>query len=971
MRSTSTLQPSMRITFITLLLLTSALAKAQPLTNPYDFFMGPNMEMDTGLVVGSWDGPDPDRITVKDGHFVYPDGRPFRMVGTTIQYGGCFPDSAAAIAIASRLRALGINTVRFTGFDYPHYTPISILAEGTSTTENGLHPFQMALFDWFTFQLRQRGIRYGFSFQSAWVPRPNDGVRQPDSTGFGARMTVIFDPVIQRIHRDVIRLLLSHVNPHTGLAYKDDPGLMFVMPLDDSPLTAYWLYTKDIVENNPNGNRSIGLQHQRWMDTLFYQYLASKGLANDAALRSAWSITPTNPVQQIRNSGFEDPFDPAWTLNVNTTNGGQAILQYTESDKVSGQQAGRVRIGRLPTPVSDGTINLLQTLGSVQRLHKYRLSLHMKTSSTKGTRRVRLIIYNNGYPYNSYGLNTEVTISATWAKYQYEFLASSLDAGTAALQIQMGGDTGDVYLDDVTFTEIGADGLRPGESIMNGTLKRDVFWDPNTTPARFKANADFYRNTFEKMLTADLRLIRDTLKSQTLLVPSSRTYFRLDHQAAMNYDFFSSTDWRNSRTSMLSEQYGGTLAAHAQNKYDTKPLVLCFVGIAYPLPYQHEEGIIMPAYAGLQNWDGVFFSVFNEQPRAGSNKVDSLGVWTIYDKPNVLTQLPAASNLIRRRDVVESEKVVSINNNQETLDFFQFHPNPYSLSVFTDSRLPLYRRVEIREALQPEESITPHREVSALSGTTVDPTTMDGENGQIFFDASRGVLRTISPNYICIAGRLQGQIVSEENIIVEQTSGTANSAVTISSLTDKPVLESSRNLLVIGGRGLNAGSVLAADGTLSSWGQGPFQLEGSSLRITLRAPQFDSCRVLPLGSDARPINRGVVVAKSQTGRFSLAINTATDQTPWYRVEFFNVATGIDEDGGGTIVVAPNPVSDRLFIRSDGVIRSSLLDMFGAPVVVGEGADGMMLDVSHVASGTYVLETFCNGTRNVQKVHVVH
>lgn len=946
-------------------------AHAQPLVNPYPFTLGGDVVLENNLVVGPWDSTELGRITIKDGHFVRPDGSPFRIVGCMFQWSGCFPDSASAIAIAARLRALGINTVRFAGFDYAPYFPISIFADAPTTTGGGLGIPQMQRLDWFIHQLRQQGIRYAFTFQHSWMPRPGDGVRQPDSVGWGARMMVIFDPTIQRIHRDVIRLLLTHENPYTGFAYKDDPALLFVMPLEDSPLTAYWLYTNEIVEANPSYNGTVGRTFFALMDSLYYAFLADRGLDNDAALRSAWTVTASNTTDQIRNGGFEDPFDPSWTLNVNTNDGAQAILQYTETDKVSGTQCARVRIGRTGNTSNVGNISLFQTLSSMQRLHRYRLSLNMRTSAAKGMRDVRILIHNSGYPYNSYGMDQTYTLSSAWKAYTYDFTASSLDAGAAMMQILMGMDTGDVYIDDVSFREINSDGLFPGESIANATLQRDRVLDTRVTPARMKANADFYRHQLTNLLEADRKLIRDTLGSATLLVPSSRLFSRLDQECGMNYDFFASTETRNSPESMLAEMYGGTVQTHAMNKYENKPLVLMNASIAYPRYYLHEAGIVLPVYASLQNWDGIFVGVFSESESVvGKEKVDSNSYWVINDKPNVLVQLPAMSNMFRRNDIATTSKVVRIAQNREAIDYPPFHVQmPYSLSVYTDSRLPLFRRVETIREFQPEESLTPHREVSALSATPVDPSALNGENDQIFFDATKGILRVLSPSYICVAGALQGQLVNEADIVVEQIGQGANTSVVLSSLTDKPIASSGSSLLIIGSRGANAGSSWAGKDELREWGSGPFQLEGRNIRITLRAPGWDSCRVIPLGSDGKPAQRGTSYAPSATGRFNLMVNTAEYKSPWYRVELFNVPTSVDNEAGSDIIVAPSVTANDIMVRGNGVTSVQVFNMFGN-VVAHEQGETDRISLANCASGRYTVVVAARGKEYRRSIVVV-
>ena len=61
---------------------------------------------------------------------------------------------------------------------------------------------------------------------------------------------------------------------------------------------------------------------------------------------------------------------------------------------------------------------------------------------------------------------------------------------------------------------------------------------------------------------------------------------------------------------------------------------------------------------------------------------------------------------------------------------------------------------------------------------------------------------------------------------------------------------------------------------LTDWGDGPMQLEGRTMRVTVRAPEWDSCFVTPLGADARPMtDKRRSVERSPTGRFSVVVET--------------------------------------------------------------------------------------------------
>lgn len=947
---------------------------AQPLTDPYDFSIPELVDLDTSLVVGPIEPAGTHgRVISLNGHLAFEDSSRFRPVGTTLQLGAVFPDSVQAIQLARRLRALGITCVRLTYFDYTYSRAISILANGNSTLENGLDPEQMARFDWFMLQLRLHGIYYVFTFHGVWNPRPGDGVN--DSTGFGARVPLFFEAKVQQIHRGIIKLLLEHVNPHTGLAYKDDPALAFIIAGEDASVMVYWMYTKDIIRSNNYGATfSLGLRHHAYIDSLFNVRLRSKGLNTDAKVNAAWRTTPTDPSEKIRNGGFEDPFDPSWTLGVNVANGAQALMQYSETEKREGNQSGKILIGSPDRDRNSQGIYLYQTISNLKRLRRYTLSLWMKAETSTPTHRVQFLIHAPSFPYNSYGLSRLDTITNQWDQYSYTFLSSATDETSASIQIQFGLDPGSVYIDGVSLKEVGFEGLRPGESIVNNSITRSSIWDENVSPARLKEEFDFYMDQFTTMLGSVYLLVRDTLQSRVLLCPSMRTYTGIELHSITDYDLFVSSDWRTSGTSMLSEPGGGTVIAHTQYDLSDKPFILASGGIMYPRPYQSEMAVVMPAYAGLHDWDGVFFSVFTGTPRAGNVRADSGSYWEIFDKPFVLTMLPSVSNMLRSFDVVPSDKVIQITNNFETLLYPRFHLSySYALSMPTDARMPLFRRVEVMPDLAEQESFLPHRDISALSGNIIDPTTLDAENEQIFLNTATGILRVITPRYIAIAGTLEGQIVNEPGIIVEQTSAGKHTSVVFSSLTSNPIVESQKNLLVIGARGLNRGTVFAADSlTLEKWGAGPMQLEARTVRITISAPAFDSCFVVPLGNDARPKGVRRNVGRSPSGRFSIDINTRSDETPWYQILFTKLGTDVTEADASGIEISPNPAADYVRIKADDLHSVRVMDLYGIVVLAKQSdyLNDITIPTDRLPSGSYTVEVTTGAGRILKPLVVV-
>jgi hypothetical protein len=177
-----------------------------------------------------------------DGSFAFADGSPARFFGVTMQFTACFPDSADATMIAARLRKLGVNLVRFQYMDLAYDWGQATSFLDAATGFRSLHEAQMRRFDWFFHQLKQHGIYSYFTLQSARAPRVEDGLAGmiADSGIFLGRGMYQIYPQARAAHKRVAQLLLDHVNPFTGVAYKNEPAIAALEIMDQGSMTSLW-----------------------------------------------------------------------------------------------------------------------------------------------------------------------------------------------------------------------------------------------------------------------------------------------------------------------------------------------------------------------------------------------------------------------------------------------------------------------------------------------------------------------------------------------------------------------------------------------------------------------------------------------------------------------------------------------------------------------------------------------------------
>ena len=156
-------------------------------------------------------------LTAKGSNFVDESGRVRRFFGVNLYGPAALPEKADAPAMAERLARWGINAVRI----FPQYT---WQRRADQDFSKGIDPELLDRFDWLFFQLKQRGISADMNLHSARTA----GYRFKDfkQTMKENKGLDNFDPTFILHQKEFIRTVFNHVNPYTGLAYRDDPAVM-------------------------------------------------------------------------------------------------------------------------------------------------------------------------------------------------------------------------------------------------------------------------------------------------------------------------------------------------------------------------------------------------------------------------------------------------------------------------------------------------------------------------------------------------------------------------------------------------------------------------------------------------------------------------------------------------------------------------------------------------------------------------
>ena len=174
--------------------------------------------------VQTWNGPwrpagQDGFVRSANAQFVNDRG-PCRFSGTNVCFSGCFPEHEQAEQVAADLARFGINLVRL---HYVHhkFPPNQVYASPDSFIE----PLQLEKFDYLFYQLKRRGIYVYMQLNIARKFGKASGFENADKLPWYNNGIDNIEPRMIALQKKYVRDLLSHVNPYTGLAYKDKPAI--------------------------------------------------------------------------------------------------------------------------------------------------------------------------------------------------------------------------------------------------------------------------------------------------------------------------------------------------------------------------------------------------------------------------------------------------------------------------------------------------------------------------------------------------------------------------------------------------------------------------------------------------------------------------------------------------------------------------------------------------------------------------
>ena len=156
-----------------------------------------------------------------EGHLEFADGVPARFWGASLVAGNVFCSHGQADQLAERLSRMGVNLLRLHHMDAP-WAETNIF--GKKATTRQLDPVSMEKLDYLIATLKKKGI---YLFLDLLVHRDflaADGIADKPPE-LGGKQVAYFAPKLIDLQKEYAVQLLTHLNPYTHLAYKDEPAI--------------------------------------------------------------------------------------------------------------------------------------------------------------------------------------------------------------------------------------------------------------------------------------------------------------------------------------------------------------------------------------------------------------------------------------------------------------------------------------------------------------------------------------------------------------------------------------------------------------------------------------------------------------------------------------------------------------------------------------------------------------------------
>ena len=182
----------------------------------------------------------------KDGHFVFdkrPD-KPVRFVGGNLCFDANFLSKEQCKRVVQDFVRRGWNTVRF------HHIDVTITKDEWNNLWNRktypeISPARLDQLDYLFAECKKAGIYATFDLYAMGGLGSCEGFDKPLNSNTVKAIVPIHKPAEDQWFRRAMEIF-DHVNPYTGIKWKDDPAVLFVTLMNEDSIATVWWGAADM-----------------------------------------------------------------------------------------------------------------------------------------------------------------------------------------------------------------------------------------------------------------------------------------------------------------------------------------------------------------------------------------------------------------------------------------------------------------------------------------------------------------------------------------------------------------------------------------------------------------------------------------------------------------------------------------------------------------------------------------------------
>lgn len=601
--------------------------------------------------VRAWDGASLDAagshgfIANNRGDFYTSSGKT-RLMGTNTCFSANFCSHEKADRLAETLSRFGIGVVRL-----HHMDSRDIWGKNFEKGTTEIDPDQLEKLDYLISRLEERGIYVNINLHVSRAFKEKDGFENADKLPTQNKGVDNFDRRMIELQKKYAKDLLTHVNPYTGKAYVDDPGVAVVEINNENSVVASWSWGQLDTLPEPYA----GEFQRLWNEWL------SKKYASTQELRDAWDCRSYPFGDEMVDGVFTKDFafngKQNWRLELDAQSRCEWKILSAEEARLE-TPALRVEIaqlGEVPWRPQFHCAKLRVESGKPYQL-SFKLRSDKECSFNIGVR-------EDHDPWGAAGLSEKVTVGTQWQEFKYTFISPVTDD---SVRVSFSGfNAGDVVeLAEVSFREGGDVGIDPGLKLEKNEIPT-LKGSGGSNVATAAALADFsqFLHDLENSYWQEMYAYVKSLGLKSVVTGTQLQYGfwynqgRLDYcdiHAYWNHPTFphkawDQSDWYVTNTCLANNPVNGTLSNLASLRVLGKPFTCSEYDHPYPNFYAAEGNVMLAAVAAFQDWSATFQFAWSHGDQFERDMATSF--FDMCANQTKMAHLPACYGMFVRGDV--------------------------------------------------------------------------------------------------------------------------------------------------------------------------------------------------------------------------------------------------------------------------------------------------------------------------------